>query len=211
MTNEELVALIQAGERDRIPELWEQVERLVRMHARRWDKAFDGRNGATLEDYMQAGFIGFLTAVDSYRTDMGVKFNTVLGMCVKTPFSEVAGVRTSKQRRVDSHWISLDAPATTDEDSDPLAYLIEDPNGQAPFLDIEARELHDAVSAALASLTEDEQEVVRLVYWNGLAFDRIAEKTGRSKADVTAVHSKALRKLRNPSRSKELWACWRMA
>ena len=29
MTNEELVALIQAGERDRLPELWEQVERFV--------------------------------------------------------------------------------------------------------------------------------------------------------------------------------------
>ena len=29
MTNEELVALIQAGERDRLPELWDRVERFV--------------------------------------------------------------------------------------------------------------------------------------------------------------------------------------
>lgn len=35
MTNEELVALIQAGERDRMPELWEQVERFVANRANR--------------------------------------------------------------------------------------------------------------------------------------------------------------------------------
>lgn len=29
MTNEELVAAIQAGDRDRLPELWERVRRLV--------------------------------------------------------------------------------------------------------------------------------------------------------------------------------------
>lgn len=31
MTNEELVALIQGGERDRLSELWEQVEKFVAM------------------------------------------------------------------------------------------------------------------------------------------------------------------------------------
>ena len=35
MTNEELVALIQAGERDKLPELWEQVERFVALQANR--------------------------------------------------------------------------------------------------------------------------------------------------------------------------------
>ena len=35
MTNEELVALIQAGERDRLPELWDRVERFVASRANR--------------------------------------------------------------------------------------------------------------------------------------------------------------------------------
>lgn len=35
MSNEELVALIQGGERERLPDLWEQVERFVRQQAHR--------------------------------------------------------------------------------------------------------------------------------------------------------------------------------
>ena len=36
MSNEELVALIQAGDRDRIVELWHQVQRMVYAQATRW-------------------------------------------------------------------------------------------------------------------------------------------------------------------------------
>ena len=209
MTNEELVALIQAGERDRIPELWLQVERLVRMHAYRWDRAFEGRNGAVLDDYIQAGFFGFLYAVDYYRPDRGSSFAHTLIMCIKTPFEQTAGVKTSKQRRADSYWISLDAPATPDEDSDPLVEFIEDPHGEDAFLEVEDRQLYDAVVAALDTLSAEEKKVIRLRYWDEFTLDQIAAALGQSKRYVSDVHNKALRKLRNPSRHKGLLACWR--
>lgn len=206
MTNEELVALIQAGERDRIPELWLQVERLVRMHAYRWDRAFEGRNGAVLDDYIQAGFFGFLYAVDYYRPDRGSSFAHTLIMCIKTPFEQTAGVKTSKQRRADGHWISLDAPATLDEDSDPLVEFIEDPHGEDAFLEVEDRQLHDALEAALSILTPEELKVIRLRYWHNFTLDQIEAELGKSKGYAKKLHDGALRKLRHPSWSRELRA-----
>ena len=125
MTNEELVVLIQSGERDRIPELWAQVERLVYKHALRWATAFDGRNGATVEDYLQAGFIGFLKVVEYYDPNHGSSFANTLCMYIKTPFSQTARIRTSKQRNEPGHLDSLEAPISGDDDGTPLLDFVE--------------------------------------------------------------------------------------
>lgn len=74
MSNEELVTLIQAGDRDRIVELWHQVQRMVYKQAARWA----GLGGTTIEDMTQAGFIAVLRAVDSYDPSRGTKFSTHL-------------------------------------------------------------------------------------------------------------------------------------
>lgn len=207
MTNEELVARIRAGERDRILELWAQVERLVRKCAQRWDRAFEGRNGATIEDYAQAGFIGFLRAIDYYQAERGAKFSTILCECIKTPFADTAGARTVRQSKEPLREpISLDAPATTDEDSEPLGNFIEDPQGESAFLEVEDQQLHDALEAALATLSPEELKVIRLRYWHDFTLDQIAAELGGSQGYAKKVHDSALRKLRHPSRSRELRA-----
>lgn len=50
MGNEELVALIQDGERDRLSELWEQVERFVALQARRRVLFSGGLGGVEVDD-----------------------------------------------------------------------------------------------------------------------------------------------------------------
>lgn len=204
MTNEELVVLIQNGERDRIPELWAQVERLVYKHALKWATAFDGRNGATAEDYVQAGFIGFLDAVDYYKPDSGNKFTTVLGLCIKTPFSQTARVRTSKQRHEPRHWDSLDAPVSVDDDGDPLLEFVEDPHDENAFREVEDQQLREVLAAALATLSEDQQRVIRLRYWYGFQTAQVAEVMGVSQTKARQLEAKALRALRRPQISREL-------
>ena len=49
MSNEELVALIQAGERDKLSELWGQVEHFVYMAAGKRARALKGRGGVILK------------------------------------------------------------------------------------------------------------------------------------------------------------------
>lgn len=208
MTNEELVAMIQAGERDKLMELWANVEKLVRNNAYRWDRAFRGRNGATLGDYMQAGFIGFLHSVDYYRPDRGASFTTTLVMCIKRPFMHTAGV-VSKVNDPLRRPISLDVPVTKDEDSAPLGHFIEDPQGEAAFLEVEAQQLRDALDAALATLTEDEKKVIWARYWRGLTQGQTGQRYGMSLAAASRIEHSALRKLRSPAVSQELRQLWR--
>ena len=55
MTNEELAALIQAGERERIPELWAQVEKYVWKQANRRALSLEGYGGVTEQKAGRSG------------------------------------------------------------------------------------------------------------------------------------------------------------
>lgn len=56
MSNEELVAVIQAGVPERMGELWDQVERLVSWKASRVMTALNGRGGVDFDDLYQSGY-----------------------------------------------------------------------------------------------------------------------------------------------------------
>lgn len=207
MSNEELVALIQAGERDKIPELWAQVKRLVWKQAVKWDNAFNGSGGATTEDYVQAGFLGLLQAIDYHNPEFGTAFSTTLCMCIKTPFEKTAGVRTRTQFNDPlREALSLDAPATTDEDSEPLVELIDDPNSEEYFKGVERRECRDALESALAMLTEEQRFVIKKRYYDELEPAYIAKLMNMSSMEVQKLERAGMRKLRAPEVSKKLRA-----
>lgn len=127
MSNEELVALIQAGDRDRIVELWHQVRRMVYAQATRWA----GLGGTTIEDLTQAGFIAVLRAVDSYDPSRGTKFSTHLFQRLRAELSAATGYN-SKRSWFDplQNAVSLDAPLEDSEDAT-LADFIPDPAAAA--------------------------------------------------------------------------------
>ena len=60
------------------------------------------------------------------------------------------------------------------------------------------------IYAALATLTEREQSVLRHRFKNGLTLQKTAEAYGITRERIRQIESKALRKLRHPSRSKKL-------
>lgn len=99
MTNEELVALIQAGERDRLPELWDQVERFVASRANRLliamgpDKA--ALAGVEFGDLYNSGYFALVDAAERYDPAAGAKFITFFSMRLKSYFSETTGFRLS--------------------------------------------------------------------------------------------------------------------
>jgi len=127
VSNEELVTLIQAGDRDRIVELWHQVQRMVYKQAARWA----GLGGTTVEDLEQAGFIAMLRAVDSYDPSRGTKFSTHLFQRLRAELSAATGYN-SKRSWFDplQNAVSLDAPLEDSEDAT-LADFIPDPAAAA--------------------------------------------------------------------------------
>lgn len=120
MSNEELVSMIQAGERDRLVDLWEQVRRFALKQGRRWILALDGRGGITLEDLQQCAFLALMAAADSFDPGRGKSFIGWYALHLKTAFSEACCIRTQLQRQDPIHHASsMEAPITDDE-SDPI-------------------------------------------------------------------------------------------
>jgi len=185
VSNEELVALIQAGDRDRIVELWHQVQRMVYKQAARWA----GLGGTTIEDMTQAGFIAVLRAVDSYDPSRGTKFSTHLFQRLRAELS--AAGYSSKTSWFDplQNAVSLDAPLTDEEDAT-LADFIPDPAAAA---EMDSMEVRIGVAAILAELPEEQQRAVRGKYWHDLTVDK---KTLNA----------AMKRLRHPDCSRRLKA-----
>ncbi len=172
MTNEELVALIQTGERERMPELWEQVERFVSMQAGKRARALEGYGGVTQEDLYQSGYLALVAAVDSFNPSAGRSFISWLALALKTAFSEAGGYRSRKQSLDPLHRAgSLDIQVGEDEGSATLGELQADPGAERAFEDAEHQadndRLHTALVAAIATLPPDLRSVIRDRYYRG--------------------------------------------
>lgn len=194
MSNEELVRLIQGGERDKLVELWAQMRRMAMKEAVRW--AAYHSNGVELDDLEQAGFIALMRAVDGFDPAASARFSTWYYRILRTELEAAAGRRTEKQRRDPlQSAASLDIPVGEDGDGATLGELVPDPAAEAAVLDVEHREylcrLHAALETAIVTLPLDLQTAIRGRYYRGETVDANA-------------HNKALRMLRAPKCSRAL-------
>lgn len=205
MTNEELVALIQAGKRDRLLDLWAQVRLLALKVAQRWNTALDGRGGVTMDDLEQHGFLAMMNAVDHIDLSCETKFSTYLVPCLKTEYSKAFGLRTMRQKMDPIHHaLSLDLPLSDEPDSETMIDFQIDPLAELAFEDVEEQERRQAVELALQSLTEQQREVIRLRYWYGFTQDKSGKILKITGSAVRQLEAKALRKLRHPVNSRKL-------
>lgn len=195
MSNEELAARVQAGDRPMLLELWDQVRRIALKEAVRW--AAYRSNGVELDDLEQAGFIALMRAVDGFDPAAGTRFSTWYYPIMKDEFQRATGRRTEKQRRdpLDAA-ASLDAPVGENEDSaTTLGELQEDSSATRALEDVEERmqqeRLHAALEDAIVTLPPDLQSVIRGRYYRGEIVDANA-------------HNKAMRELRRPKVSMQL-------
>lgn len=205
MTNEELVALIQAGERDRLPELWDQVERFVASRANRLliaigpDKA--ALAGVEFGDLYNSGYFALVTAADSYKPEAGALFITWFALRLKSAFAEVCGWRTSKRDPLNSAK-SMDARLKEDDEgSGAFGAFIPDPRAAQALQDVEEQlyqeQLHAALERALGTLEDDEGATIRARYYQGRTLEEIGPQ-------ARTLESRALVKLRRPQARKEL-------
>lgn len=205
MTNEELVALIQTGERDRLPELWAQVERFVSVQARRLLVAIGDRaaaHGLEYSDLYNSGYIALVDAADSYDPEAGASFIVWFSLRLKTAFAEAGGWRTRRQKQDPLNGsTSMNEPIGEDDDNGTLGDFIPDPAAVQAFQDVEDRlyqeQLHAALERALETLEDDEEAVIRGRYYQGRTLKEIGPK-------ARALESRAFAKLRRPQARKEL-------
>lgn len=210
MSNEELVAEIQAGAVDRMGDLWEQVAGLIKWKAKRRLSDFESC-GVEFDDLYQSGYLAMVAAVDTYDPAAGGAFSSWLMYHLMNAFAETAGCRTQKGRQEPlNNSISLDTPLTDDADSDDLMDVIADPAGlqwrESLEESIWRKELQEAVEAALSTVPEQYREILRLRYWEDMTLDEVGNLRGISKERVRQMENKGLRILRRPKAANQLYA-----
>ena len=108
--------------------------------------------------------------------------------------------------RVSGRHISVDAPFVEGEDNSLLDVLVND---DSPIADrtLINESLSTEVERALSTLTERERDIIKLFFGincQEMTLEEIGEKFGLTRERVRQIKEKAIRRLRNSSRSKLL-------
>ncbi|MCB4792606.1 MAG: sigma-70 family RNA polymerase sigma factor [Elusimicrobia bacterium] len=103
--------------------------------------------------------------------------------------------------------ISLATPIGEEEDSR-LEDFIEDHNNPSPVQKNNEYRVQMEIEKVLCTLTPREADIIRLRYGIGVGYPRTLEEVGKifgvTRERVRQIEAKAIRKLRHPSRSKQL-------
>jgi RNA polymerase primary sigma factor len=186
----------------RIPvHIFETINRLLRVQRRMTQQL--GRTPTTEEMALEAGFIEptdrqiILRARGDYAS---------LPLDLRRRWS-LAAAKVGQVLRTAEEPISLESPVGT-EDNSLLGDFIEDEEAQEP-MDAAAREiLREQVKHALAVLSDREREVLEMRFGLLDGKDHTLEEVGQAfnvtRERIRQIEAKALRKLRHPTRSRQL-------
>ena len=115
--------------------------------------------------------------------------------------------KVRKVMKIAKEPISLETPIGDEEDSQ-LGDFIEDKNAVLPLDSAIQENLKETTTRVLASLTPREERVLRMRFGIGMNTDHTLEEVGLqfsvTRERIRQIEAKALRKLKHPSRSKQL-------
>lgn len=200
MTNEELTALIQNGDDGYLPELWEQVRKLIRLKAEQYHGYFSlnggGNYAVDVDDLTQCGYYAVLDAVKYYSPSAGYKFTTYLNTTLKKAFREAMGIRTSK-RDPSNTADSLDR-CCSEEDETPLIDLIDSHDSSIVQVEesVYNQELRQELTKVLQALPEVERGVLTLRFFFGISYIEQARNKGVSYQSIEQYGAAALDRIR---------------
>ena len=209
-TNEELAELIKNGDTGFYSELWTKNTAFFHMICSRYYNRFQERcaaSGVTQEDLMQECFMALYCAVKAFDAAQGYKLLTYVNFHIKNRFNEITG-RRRRQPDPLNNCASLDAPISDDSEST-LVELQADEKAEQDFISSDEkifnRELHEALEQAMQqSLTPDEADILKRLYYNGEYLTDIAKYYTISYSCIQKQKSQALIKMRKPKQKKLL-------
>ena len=245
-TNEELVALIQAGRKDLEEDLCQQNRDMIAKIANQL------KGYAEFDDLMQEGYIGLLHAVGEYDPNEGTMFLSFAFYWIRhVMLRYIADNKTSvripvnlrfamaKFQRAAADWQrdhnedlpdfvackllkvdyqaldliraaadieniqSLEAPVTEDLT---LADMVpDDRDMENEVVDkVQKEQLATAVWSEVESLQDQQQNVIKLRYKDGLTVKQCGNIIGITESAVRNLENKALRTLRQPKHANQL-------
>ena len=186
----------------RIPvHIFESLNRLLRIQRELIQKL--GREPTSKDIALEAGY---LEPKDRQMILRALAESTPVEADLRRRWNRAAA-KVNRILRAMEEPMSLDSPVGT-EDSSQLGDFIEDEEAQEP-MDAAAREmLRESMKNALAVLSERERQVLELRFGLVDGKDHTLEEVGQyfnvTRERIRQIESKALRKLRHPTRSRHL-------
>jgi RNA polymerase primary sigma factor len=186
----------------RIPvHIFESLNRLLRIQRELIQKL--GREPTSKDIALEAGY---LEPKDRQMILRALAESTPVDADLRRRWNRAAA-KVNRILRAMEEPMSLDSPVGS-EDSSQLGDFIEDEEAQEP-MDAAAREmLRESMKSALAVLSERERQVLELRFGLVDGKDHTLEEVGQyfnvTRERIRQIESKALRKLRHPTRSRHL-------
>jgi RNA polymerase primary sigma factor len=186
----------------RIPvHIFESINRLLRIQRKLIQQL--GRDPASEELALEAGFL-------DPKDEQAILLSRANGIPIAGEVRRRwtrAAAKVNRILRAAEEPMSLESPVGS-EDSSQLGDFIEDEDAPEP-MDAAAREmLRESVKNALAVLSDRERQVLELRFGLADGKDHTLEEVGQyfnvTRERIRQIESKALRKLRHPTRSRHL-------
>ena len=207
MSNEELVAKIQAGDQNRMTELWYQVEKFIAWKAQRIMPTLGESTVVEVDDLIQAGYFALVSAVATYKPGEGA-FVKWLSFYLQTAFAEAAGYRTEKMKKDPARYaVSLDQPIADDSDTT-MGEIVPDQIATAAMESIEDNLWHEQLQKALEDVLNEIPEkygdVVRMRFFEGKTLDTISQEQNVTRERVRQLEHKGIKEMRRPQNKNHL-------
>lgn len=197
MTNEQLAVLIQQGNNELLPLLWENTSCLIYKKCGQYWRAYSDkfkRLGYDLSDLKQEGFIILLQALKYYNSDKSYKFSTYLNYAAKNVLSRIINNNDALSQ---VNTLSLEQPIDEDKDGDLfLSDIISDSGIEGEFDEVERRILYLPLHQIIDSLPEAERKAITAYYLENKTYQEIAQESGKTKEEIKSTVQKGLRILR---------------
>lgn len=202
MSNEELAVLVQKGNKEYIPELWDNVYRFIYKMCNKYYISHFGicvRVGVELEDITQTSYFALLKAVEAYKPDGEYKFIVYIKYHLKNSLNELLGIRGNTGKRPLNYAVSLETPIN-DADNVTLADTIDDKTATEAFEGVEQRiynsELREYINKALSKLPDSQAGAVNAVYLDGVEIKDYAEMIKTTRNYIYQLIKEAFGRLR---------------
>lgn len=190
MTDEEIVALAQAGDGAALEFLLNKYKNFVRTKARSYFLI-----GADHEDIVQEGMIGLFKAIRDYQAERLSSFRAFAELCITRQIITAIKTATRQKHVPLNSYVSLNKPIYDEESDRTLMDVIVEGRAQNPEELIIGREnlvsFRDQVDRVLSGLEQD----VLNAYLDGKSYQEIADKLGRHVKSIDNALQRVKRKM----------------
>ncbi|MDO4838251.1 MAG: RNA polymerase sporulation sigma factor SigH [Clostridia bacterium] len=189
-TDEEIVALCQAGDSVATEYLLSRYKNFVRSKARSYFLI-----GADHEDIVQEGMIGLYKAIRDYRLDKLSSFRAFAELCITRQIITAIKTATRQKHIPLNSYVSLNKPLYDEESDRTLLDVIIEGRATNPedliISQEDLKNIHHKIGEVLSPL---EQEVLN-AYLDGKSYQEIAENLGRHVKSIDNALQRVKRKL----------------